>query len=103
MERVETLCNKLQEQIAQKASPDQLLLTVEMLQSELMHLKLIDPKKDTPSNVAINIATIRQDASLAKQEQKAEVQEKTVEVLHVDEAEMEAELEEIKRIALEKN
>ena len=52
MERVETLCNKLQEQIAQHASPDQLLVTVEMLQSELMHLKLIDPKKNIHSSVS---------------------------------------------------
>lgn len=103
MERVETLCNKLQEQVAQKASPDQLLLTVEMLQSELMHLKLIDPKKDSAPTVAVNIATIRPDTSLAKQERKAEAQEKTVEVLQVDEAEMEAELEEIKRNAQQKN
>ncbi len=100
MERVETLCNKLQEQLAQKASPDQLLLTVEMLQSELVHLKLIQPKKDTVSPVAINIAAAQNQAPAARVNTPAE---KTVEVLQVDEAEMEAELEEIKKNAQAKN
>ena len=101
MERVETLCNKLQEQIAQKASPDQLLVTVEMLQSELMHLKLIQPKKDGYSPVAVNIAPV-QDTSPQKSKVAAAPAEKTVEVLQVDQAELEAELEEIKRVAQEK-
>ena len=39
MDRVETLFKKLQEQLSQNASVDQLLLTVQMLQSELMHVK----------------------------------------------------------------
>ena len=34
MERVETLLKKLQDQFAQKAPADQLLLTVQMLQAE---------------------------------------------------------------------
>lgn len=103
MERVETLCTKLQEQLAQKASPDQLLLTVEMLQSELLHLKLIQPKKDTPSLVAVNIAAAQNQAPAARVNTPAYPAEKTVEVLQVDEAEMEAELEEIKKNAKEKN
>ncbi len=39
MERVETLLKKLQDQFAQNASADQLLLTVQMLQAELLHLQ----------------------------------------------------------------
>lgn len=103
MERVETLCNKLQEQVAQHASPDQLLVTVEMLQSELMHLKLIQPKKEQHSPVSVNIAPVHKEPSSEKRELPATPAEKTVEVLHVDEAEMEAELEEIKRNAQAKN
>jgi hypothetical protein len=103
MERVETLCNKLQEQIAEHASPDQLLVTVEMLQSELMHLRLIQPKKDIQSPVSINIAPAHKDPSSSIKEKSATPAEKTVEVLQVDEAEMEAELEEIKRNAQAKN
>lgn len=103
MERVETLCNKLQEQLAQKASADQLLITVEMLQSELMHLKLIQPKKDIQSSVSVHIAPIQNVPASADDEMGIEPTEKTVEVLQVDEAEMEAELEEIKKNALAKN
>lgn len=103
MERVETLCNKLQEQITQHASPDQLLVTVEMLQSELMHLKLIAPKKDIHSSVAVSVAPVQKEVSSLKERIPAEPAEKTVEVLQVDEAEMEAELEEIKRNAQTKN
>ena len=103
MERVETLCNKLQEQLAQKASADQLLITVEMLQSELMHLKLIQPKKDIQSSVSVHIAPIQKMPANADEEMRIEPSEKTVEVLQVDEAEMEAELEEIKKNALAKN
>ena len=36
MERVETLLKKLQDQLAQHASPGQMLLTVQMLQAELL-------------------------------------------------------------------
>ena len=103
MERVETLCNKLQEQIAQHASPDQLLVTVEMLQSELMHLKLVQPKKDIHSPVSVNIAPVHKEVVPEAEEMPAEPAEKTVEMLQVDEAEMEAELEEIKRNAQTKN
>ena len=98
MERVVTLSNKLQEQLAQNASIDQLLITVEMLQSELYHYRLIQPKKDVASSVSVHIATLQKQPQRAASEASV-VQEKTLEVLHVDEAELEAELEELKRIA----
>jgi hypothetical protein len=103
MERVVTLSNKLQEQLAQNASIDQLLITVEMLQSELYHYRLIQPKKESSSTVAVNIASLEKRPSISVSEASNKVQEKTLEVLHVDEAEMEAELEEIKRTAQAKN
>ncbi|MBC7937241.1 MAG: hypothetical protein H7Y86_17995 [Rhizobacter sp.] len=102
MERVKTLTGKLQEQLAQNASPDQLLTTVEMLRSELEHLKLIQPKKDNAS-VAVHIAPYQNDMPDIRDEKPALPEEKTVEVLQVDEAEVEAELEEIKRTAKEKS
>lgn len=101
MERVKTLTDKLQEQLAQNAGADQLLTTVEMLRSELEHLKLIQPKKDT-TPVAVHIAASQNTAPVAREEKPAAPEEKTVEVLQVDEAELEAELEEIKRTAKEK-
>jgi hypothetical protein len=104
MERVKTLTNKLQEQLAQNAGPDQLLMTVEMLRSELEHLKLIQPKKEDSQTVAISVAPVANDkpALPAAAEETSAPEEKTVEVLQVDEAEVEAELEELKRIAKEK-
>ena len=39
MERVETLLKKLQDQFTAKVPTEQLLLTVQMLQAELLHLQ----------------------------------------------------------------
>lgn len=104
MERVKTLTNKLQEQVAQNASPEQLLTTVEMLRSELEHLKLIQPKKEVQPAVAVSVAPVVNDMPPPAPADVPEPvsEEKTVEVLQVDEAEVEAELEELKRIAKEK-
>ncbi|RYY50487.1 MAG: hypothetical protein EOO06_03585 [Chitinophagaceae bacterium] len=102
MERVKTLTDKLQDQLAQNASPDQLLTTVEMLRSELEHLKLIQPKKEVAA-VAVHIAPVIPVAPVEREPELALPEEKTVEVLQVDEAELEAELEEIKRTAKEKS
>lgn len=101
MERVKTLTDKLQEQLAQNAGPDQLLTTVEMLRSELEHFKLIQPKKEN-APVAVHIAASQSTAPVAKEEKAAAPEERTVEILQIDEAEVEAELEEIKRTAKEK-
>jgi hypothetical protein len=103
MDRVVTLSNKLQEQLSQNASIDQLLVTVGMLQSELLHKKQLQPKKEAQSSVSVHIAQSANAAALAQEQAAAEPAEKTVEVLHVDEAELEAELEEIKRNAQAKN
>ncbi|MBC7866205.1 MAG: hypothetical protein H7X88_01615 [Gloeobacteraceae cyanobacterium ES-bin-316] len=104
MDRVVTLSNKLQDQLAQNASVDQLLVTVQMLQSELMHKKQLQPKKENQPAVSIHIA---QQAAEKKPESEkdftTESEEKTTEILKVDEAELEAELEEIKRNAEAKN
>jgi hypothetical protein len=102
MERVKTLTDKLQEQLAQHAGADQLLTTVEMLRSELEHLKLIQPKKDNPP-VAVHIAHSQHANPASRKEKSDGPEEKTVELLQVDEAEVEAELEEIKRTAKEKS
>ena len=98
MERVETLCNLLSEKLQKKATISELLTTVKMIESELLHLQKITPKatSDTPTT-AINIAkqTIPEQPTEINLEYENE--EKIIEVLQVDEAEMEAELEEIKR------
>lgn len=100
MERVETLLKKLQDQLAQKATPAELLLTTQLLQAELIHLQ----GNGTGSFDDISVV-VSQSMPVAKEEvkeiAKAEPveEEKIIEVLQIDEAEVEAELEEIKRNA----
>ena len=104
MERVETLLKKLQDQFAQKATADQLLLTVQMLQAELLHLQQHNAPAFQQDSVSVTISNqFNQIDSPLKSNIIEPVQpfieEKTVEILQVDEAEIEAELEEIKRNA----
>lgn len=97
MERVETLLQKLQQQLNEKLPVDNLLLTVQMLQHELMHLKetaLTAPVK----SIAISMP-LRIPEYLHATQTSGDTGAKTVEVLQVDEAALEAELEEIKRNA----
>jgi hypothetical protein len=97
MERVVTLCNLLTEKLQNKASINDLLSTVKMMESELLHLKNITP---TPTVVehsiaAVNISSQRVDER--ESENKLDIEEpKIVEVLLVDEAEIEAELDAIR-------
>ena len=100
MDRVETLCNKLQEQLSQNASVDQLLLTVQMLQSELMHVRSGQQGNAAPAAAVVDIpAHFEGSNDNSPEPAKAAPEEKTVMLLQVDEAELEAELEEIKRNA----
>jgi hypothetical protein len=95
MDRVQTLCKKLQEQLIQNASVDQLLLTVQMLQSELLHTKANSKISGSEQVVAIHMPGNFE--KVAAEDIKPE--DKIIQVLQVDEAELEAELEEIKRNA----
>jgi hypothetical protein len=101
MERVETLLQKLQQQFIERVSADQLLLTVQMLQHELMHVQSSQPVGvmgsvvvSMPLQPVVNKAAVAAESAITPVEE-----EKTVEVLQVDEAEVEAELEEIKHNA----
>ncbi len=100
MERVGTLLKKLQEQFTEKAPLEQLLLTVHMLQAELLHLQANNGPVFNNDTIAITVSQINNmvnepEAILSSEE----IEERTVEVLQVDEAELEAELDEIKRNA----
>jgi hypothetical protein len=104
MERVETLLHKLQQQFTDKATASELLLTVQMLQNELMFLKGEEPAivgQQAAIVMSMPFQGLNKSPEAAVLPSKAsEVEEaKTVEVLQVDEAEIEAELEEIKRNA----
>jgi hypothetical protein len=100
MERVETLLQKLQQQFNEKLSADQLLVTVQMLQHELTHVKGSQPlKNNTAVTISMPLQMITQKGAESKAAAMAVPEEKTVEILQVDEAAVEAELEEIKRNA----
>jgi hypothetical protein len=95
MDRVETLFKKLQEQLSQNASVDQLLLTVQMLQSELMHVKASQQNASPEQAVSIHMPANFEKTT----DTDIQPEEKIIQVLQIDEAELEAELEEIKRNA----
>ncbi len=99
MERVETLCNLLAEKLQNKASINELLSTVKMMESELLHLKNITPP-NTNESLAATVLIAKQMAvanEVATTEDMVMPEEKIVQVLQIDEAEVEAELEEIKK------
>jgi hypothetical protein len=116
MERVETLLHKLQEQFNRQAEIAAMLLTVQQLQAELQHLQQHAGSPAAGTSVAVSMP-LQQSPVQAEPEPEAvpvpaplvmpvaevKAEEKTVEVLQVDEAEIEAELEEIKRNAATKN
>ncbi len=99
MERVETLCNLLAEKLQNKASINELLSTVKMMESELLHLKNITPP-NTNESLDATLLIAKQMAvanEVATTEDIVMPEEKIVQVLQIDEAEVEAELEEIKK------
>jgi hypothetical protein len=103
MNRVITLSNKLQQQLAMQSPIDEMLVTVSMLQSELLHEKKMNPAKGEDSAVSVVVAPAEKRGFRVAEQEMPIVEEKIVEMLIVDEAEIEAELEEIRRNALEKN
>ena len=109
MQRIETLVEKLQQQLKEQADVNQLLLTVHMLQHELVHVKNADLENEStvvkismPFSLAVpkNIyASASIELEKVEMKQQPVEQEKIIEILQIDEAEIEAELEEIKRNA----
>lgn len=101
MERVETLLKKLQDQFAENAPAGQLLLTVQLLQAELQHLNgnTSNDFGDIAITFSQQAAATQVDKDIDIPEKAPVIEERIVEVLQIDEAEVEAELEEIKRNA----
>ena len=96
MDRVETLCEKLQNQIKQRATVEEMLLTVQMIQSELMHIQSSNQQIMQVPGVAIQLPSLHDEMNLTSEE-------KEVLSLDIDEAEIAAELEQIKKNAETKN
>ena len=101
MERVSTLIKKLQRQLAENASAQSLLHTVQMLQAELQSQSEI--KKEVNQDKVSVIMPMSFNVFQAKVTDATSPtnisEEKVIEVLQVDEKEIEEELEQIKRNA----
>jgi hypothetical protein len=105
MERVETLSNLLAEKIQKKSSISDLLNTVKMIESELIHLRNITApnRVEEPIIASISISQNTKPAdALEKNDTISLPEEKIVQVLQLDEEEVAAELEEIKKNAADK-
>ncbi len=105
MERAEVLLEKLIEQFNQKADRSQLLVTLQLLQAEIMGLqnnKQVDAtlKKISVIVPGMNNQELSQHIANPAPHQK---EEKIIEVLQVDQHEIEAELEALKKSAELKN
>jgi hypothetical protein len=96
MDRVETLCEKLQNQIKQRAIVEEMLLTVQMIQSELMHIQSSNQQIMQTPGVAIQLPSMHEEMNLTSEE-------KEMLSLDIDEEEIAAELEQIKKNAETKN
>jgi len=96
MDRVETLCEKLQNQIKQRATVEEMLLTVQMIQSELMHIQSSNQQIMQVPGVAIQLPNLHEEMNLTSEE-------KEILSLDIDEEEIAAELEQIKKNAETKN
>ena len=97
MERVSTLLKKLQKQLDENSSAQEMLHTVQILQAELMTYleKTPDPKFEKVSVIMPLVFNIKTEITKAGKGSE----EKVIEVLQVDEKEIEEELEQIKRNA----
>ena len=98
MERVETLCEQLKNQIAQKATIQELLQTVQMIQSELLHLESHSETQVQSESVAMHIPSLFEHIYNPPSDNDKQ-EEKIVVNLDIDEKEIEEELEKIKKNA----
>jgi hypothetical protein len=93
MERVETLIEKLQEQMSRQSPVHELLATVQMIQSELQHIQQMQPEV-TRGTVALDIpiAPIEKSVVTFVEDES----DKVVMELDLNEEEVEAEIKKIK-------
>ncbi len=107
MERIASLIEQLQQAVNNNAQPSQLLVLTNMLQAELQLLQAQQPANLGTQKVAVVLPASRavdpsphfHTSSTIPVIKKEEQVEKIMEVLQVNEAEVEAELEEIRRKA----
>lgn len=101
MERAEVLLEKLKQQFAQKADKGQLIITLQLLQAEVIGLHQDKPEEAKANKISVIFPGMNMMASSPNTElhNEEEAEEKIVAVLQVDEKEIEAELQAIKEQA----
>jgi hypothetical protein len=101
MERVETLLRKLQQQFNEGNSAELLLDTVQMLQLELAFLRDKEAEKLAEIEPApiLSVPPVIQKPLASATYAIPEVEKKIIGILQIDEDELAAELEEIRRNA----
>jgi len=103
MDRVHTLVAQLQDELTKGAVASKMLLTARMLQHELQHLMPAIPAERELVTVHLpaSLPLLHAEPSVQQEVSLPEVpdEEKTFEILQVDEAAIEAELEEMRRNA----
>ena len=101
MERVETLLRKLQQQFNEGNSAELLLSTVQMLQQELAYLrdKKVEEFAETDLESIPSVPPVIQKPLASATYAIPEVEKKIIGILQIDEEELAAELDEIKRNA----
>jgi hypothetical protein len=100
MERAEVLLEKLKSQLREKAGRDQLLLTLRLLYEEIMASPVTGRQ---PSSGKVSVILPTTPSFVFPDPSPFPAEEKIVETLQVDEAEIEAELRAIKESAELKN
>jgi hypothetical protein len=101
MERAEVLMLKLQEQYRKKENPAQLLLTLQLLQQELMQMNTSSPQQVKERSKVSVVLPFPKKQTVEDHQHTQE--EKIVQVLQVDPEEVERELEQMKQSAELKN
>jgi hypothetical protein len=102
MERAEVLILKLQEQYRKREPMAEMLLTLQLLEQELMKGSHIPVPREQKSRVSV-VLPFRSAPDFSLNREMTEKDEKVIEMLHIDENEIERELEEMRRSAELKN
>lgn len=104
MERVKSLIEKLQEQFNNEALLEDMLATLKMLNIELLAQKGMKAREDNLPMITVQTPAVYERVMPANNvvPEQIAVMEKQIEVLQIDEAAVEAELNEIKKKAEER-
>lgn len=101
MERIRTLLKKMQEQLDSGASAESIMLTVSMMMAELQQVRTVG-ETAAYGDVAIDIP-LSLPMEVPREIVRPEPETKVVKLLEIDEAAVEAELDEIRKKAEERN